>query len=168
MQKIKDRWEISKNWQLIHVLLGLIALLLSGYVLAKKIISNFSQTNTILLVFLTFIIAYVILNITLRLFKKLSKKWNVNYRWELIAIFLVFAITGSTSAKISGPVIEFLNVRNFVPNSILYWIIRILIIFPIYQILLVMVGWVFGQFKFFWAFEKKMLSRMGFKKFIEK
>ena len=125
MQKIKDRWEISKNWQLIHVLLGLIALLLSGYVLAKKIISNFSQTNTILLVFLTFIIAYVILNITLRLFKKLSKKWNVNYRWELIAIFLVFAITGSTSAKISGPVIEFLNVRNFVPNSILYWIIRI-------------------------------------------
>jgi ABC-type phosphate/phosphonate transport system permease subunit len=168
MQKIKDRWEISKNWQLIHVLLGLIALLLSGYVLAKKIISNFSQNNTILLVFLTFIIAYVILNITLRLFKKLSKKWNVNYRWELIAIFLVFAITGSTSAKISGPVIEFLNVRKFVPNSILYWIIRILIVFPIYQILLVMVGWVFGQFKFFWAFEKKMLSRMGLKNFFSK
>jgi hypothetical protein len=167
MQKIKDSWEIEKNWQLIYPILGTLALLISGYALAKIIISNFSQSNTILIVFLTFIIAYGILNITLKLFKKLATKWNVSYRWELIAIFLVFAITGSTSAKISGPVIEFLNLKKFIPNSILYWIIRILIVFPIYQLLLVIVGWIFGQFNFFWEFEKKMLSRIGFKKFFE-
>jgi len=165
MQKIKDSWDIEKNWQLIHLILGTLALLFSGYLLAKGILSNFSEANIILLVFLTLIIAYCILNITLRLFKKLANKWQVNYRWELIAIFLVFAVTGSTSAKISGPIIELLNLKELISNSFLFWTLRILIIFPIYQILLVIVGWIFGQFKFFWAFEKKMLSRMGFKKF---
>jgi len=165
MQKIKDIWEIEKNWQLIHLILGALALLLSGYLLAKGILSNFSEANTILLIFLTFIIAYGILNITLKLFKKLANKWHVSYRWELIAIFLVFAVTGSTSAKISGPIIEILSLKELIPNSFLFWTIRILIIFPIYQVLLVIVGWMFGQFKFFWAFEKKMLSRMGLKKY---
>jgi len=28
-------------------------------------------------------------------------------------------------------------------------------------VLLVAMGWVFGQFHFFWDFEKKMLSRFG-------
>jgi len=165
MQKIKDRWEIEKNWQLVHLFLGSIALLFSGFLLAKVILSKFTETNTILLIFLTMIITYGILNITLKLFKKLATKWQVNYRWELIAIFLVFSVTGSTSARISGPIIEILHIKEFVTNSFLFWTLRILIIFPIYQVLLVLVGWVFGQFKFFWAFEKKMLSRMGFKKF---
>ena len=165
MQKIKERWEIEKNWQLLFPFLGSIALLLSGYLLAKAILSKFSEINTILLIFLTLIIAYGILNITLKLFKKLAVKWQVNYRWELIAIFLVFAVTGSTSAKISGPIIEFFNLKELISNSFLFWTIRILIIFPIYQVLLVLVGWLFGQFKFFWAFEKKMLCRMGLKKF---
>jgi hypothetical protein len=167
MQKLKENWEIKENWQLIYPLLGIVALFVSGYVLAKFIISKFSSENLILELFLTFIIAYVILNITLRLFKKLSVKWEVNYRWELIAIFLVFAVTGSTSAKISGPLIDFLNLKKIIANNFIYWVTRILIIFPIYQLLLVIVGWFFGQFKFFWRFEKKMLSRMGFKKFFE-
>ena len=50
-------------------------------------------------------------------------------------------------------------------NSFLFWTLRILIIFPVYQLLLIIFGWLFGQFHFFWAFEKKMLSRMGFKRF---
>lgn len=168
MQKIRDSWEIKKNWQLVYPILGTLALLLTGYLLAKGILSNFSEVNTILLIFLTFIIAYGILNITLKLFKKLAVKWQVNYRWELIAIFLVFAITGSTAARISGPIIEALNLKELISNSFLFWTIRILIIFPIYQILLVLVGWLFGQFKFFWAFEKKMLCRMGLKKYFNK
>lgn len=165
MQKIKDSWEIKKNWQLVYPILGTLALLLTGYLLAKGVLSNFSEVNTILLIFLTLIIAYGILNITLKLFKKLAIKWQVTYRWELIAIFLVFSVTGSTATKISGPIIEMLNLKELVSNSFLFWTIRILIIFPIYQVLLVIIGWIFGQFKFFWAFEKKMLSRMGFKKY---
>ena len=42
----------------------------------------------------------------------------------------------------------------------LYWPFRLLIIFPVYQVLLVIIGTIFGQFAFFWEFEKKMLERM--------
>lgn len=168
MQKIKERWEIEKNWQLLYPFLGIMALLFSGYKLAVVILSKFSEKTNILLIFLTLFIAYGILNITLKLFKKLALKWQVTYRWELIAIFLVFAITGSSAARISGPIIEMLNLKALITNSFLFWILRILIIFPIYQVILIIVGWLFGQFKFFWAFEKKMLSRMGLKNFFSK
>jgi hypothetical protein len=51
-----------------------------------------------------------------------------------------------------------------------YWFtpIRLILIFPIYQVLLVVIGFLFGQFKFFWAFEKKMLKRMGLGFFFKK
>ncbi|HCO85018.1 MAG TPA: diacylglyceryl transferase, partial [Arenibacter sp.] len=50
---------------------------------------------------------------------------------------------------------------DFLWGGLIYLTFRILLIFPIYQFLLVIYGWLFGQFKFFWEFEKKMLSRMG-------
>jgi hypothetical protein len=36
----------------------------------------------------------------------------------------------------------------------------LVLIFPFYQVLLVFIGFLFGQFTFFWNFEKKMLNRM--------
>lgn len=165
MHNFKTRWEIQKNWQLIHPFLGVLALVFCGYTLAKVVLSNFSANNTILLVFLTFILSYGILNVTLKLFNSLEKKWNITYRWELIAIFLVFAITGSSAAKLSGPLVRLLHLHEYFNNPFLFWTIRLLIVFPIYQALLVVIGWFFGQFNFFWNFEKKMLRRLGFKTF---
>lgn len=165
MNDFKTKWEIQKNWQLIYPFLGIIGLVFSGYVLAKGILKSFSPDNTILLIFLTLILGYAILNISLKLFKKLALKWKVSHRWELIAIFLVFAITGSTAAKISGPILDLLQLNKIISNSFLFWTIRLLIVFPIYQVMLVLIGWLFGQFNFFWDFEKKMLKRMGFKRF---
>ena len=165
MQSFKERWEIEKNWQLIFPLLGIIGLLFSGYLIANAILKGFTAPSAILLAFLSFIVAYGLLNITLKLFNRLQGKWTVKYRWELIAIFIVFAITGSTSARISGPFTESIGLAGLIDNRFLFWLVRILIIFPIYQVLLIIIGWLFGQFKFFWAFEKKMLKRMGFKRF---
>jgi hypothetical protein len=34
------------------------------------------------------------------------------------------------------------------------------LIFPFYQVLLVFFGFIFGEFAFFWNFEKKMLRAM--------
>lgn len=164
MNNFKARWEIQQNWQLIYPFLGIVALLFCGYTLAKMILSGFTS-NTILLSFLTIIISYGILNVSLRLFNTLTHRWNITYRWELIAVFLVFAVTGSAAAKLSGPIVSALHIDKLVTNTLLFWCIRISIVFPIYQILLVVVGWLFGQFKFFWEFEKKMLSRIGFKRF---
>jgi hypothetical protein len=96
MQKFKKRWEISKNWQLIHPFLGILAALFSGYFLGKRIIGLFPDLEgyivIILLGILSVSLGYLFICISLWCFKKLENKWLVNYRWEFIAIFLCFAV----------------------------------------------------------------------------
>lgn len=98
--------------------------------------------------------------------KKLKERWDISNNWQLLIIFVVFAITGSSSVYVAKPFLSWIGLDqgNFPEawwGQIFYWLMRILIIFPLYQFLLVVYGWLFGQFKFFWAFEKKMLGRMG-------
>lgn len=71
----------------------------------------------------------------------------------------MFGISGSLSVIISEPILELLKIKELVNNYFLYTLIRILIIFPVYQIVLLFVGSLFGQYKYFIAFEKKMLMR---------
>jgi hypothetical protein len=91
---------------------------------------------------------------------KLKLRWNVTSNWQLIIIFIVFAITGSTAAYLSKPITNYLGVTKETMSLWGYWPIRILILFPIYQVMLVLIGALLGQFKFFWEFEKKMLNRL--------
>ncbi len=95
---------------------------------------------------------------------KLKQKWGIESNLQLILILVVFSINGSFAAWVAKPVTGFfgLSAETTEPYA-LYIVLRILLIFPIYQITLPMVGWCFGQFKFFWAMEKKMLRRFGFK-----
>ncbi|SEL96095.1 hypothetical protein SAMN04488008_107114 [Maribacter orientalis] len=98
--------------------------------------------------------------------QRLKERWGVSSNFQLIIIFFVFSITGSSSVFAAKPFLTFIGLQqaNFPETwwgGTLYWLLRILLIFPIYQILLVMYGWLFGQFKFFWGFEKKMLKRIG-------
>ncbi|KGO83475.1 diacylglyceryl transferase [Flavobacterium rakeshii] len=93
--------------------------------------------------------------------EKLKKRWGITSNFQLIVIFIVFAITGSTSAYLSKPVIEWIGISKDAMSPWLYIPLRLLIIFPVYQVLLVFFGLVSGQFKFFWNFEKKMLRGMG-------
>jgi hypothetical protein len=93
-------------------------------------------------------------------FEKLKLRWQITSNWQLFMICVVFAITGSASAAVSAPVLKFLGITKDL-GPFIFWPLRILIIFPIYQVLLVIIGAVFGQHKFFWAFEKKMLKRFG-------
>ena len=92
--------------------------------------------------------------------KKLKERWNVSSNWQLTIIFIVFAITGSTAAYLSKPVTTALGITKENLSLWLYWPIRLIVIFPVYQVLLVVLGALFGQFQFFWEFEKKMLNRM--------
>ncbi len=166
MKAFKKRWEITKDWQLIHPFLGLIASFFCGYLVARGIVKGFPilrQSYPILWkVSLTLLLTYIIIIISLWLFTKLYDRWKVKARWELIALFLVFAITGSTAGKLSDPLMQLLGLDRDTTSGWLYWPVRIIIIFPIYQILLVIFGWLFGQFAFFKEFAIKMASRMGF------
>jgi hypothetical protein len=94
--------------------------------------------------------------------ENLKQRWGIESNWAIVAILIVFAINGSFAAWVAKPVTAFFGLSPETLNPYLYWPLRILIIFPIYQLTLPIVGWLFGQFKFFWAFEKKFLARLGF------
>jgi manganese efflux pump family protein len=90
---------------------------------------------------------------------KLKKRWGITSNWQFYVIFTVFALTGSASAFLSKPVTNYIGLTK---DSLGYFYlpVRLLLIFPIYQLLLVFIGYLFGQFSFFWTFEKKLLRRI--------
>ena len=95
------------------------------------------------------------------MFQYLKEKWNLKSNFQLVIILIVFAITGSSSLYISKPLMEFLSISNDSMNVISYWILRFIIVTLVYQLVLLVVAFLFGQFKWFWNFEKKMLKKMG-------
>lgn len=88
-----------------------------------------------------------------------KQRWSIRSNFQLTIIIVVFAITGSASAWLSKHFCYWIGITK---EEVGYWFtpIRLVLIFPIYQILLVGIGFLFGQFQFFWTFEKKMLRSM--------
>ena len=96
-------------------------------------------------------------------FNFLIKFFKVSSIIQLTIIFLVFAITCSLSLYLSDFILVLVNVSQENYDSFIYWTTRIFLLFPLYQILLLIVGTLFGEFTYFWNFEKKMLRRFGIK-----
>lgn len=92
--------------------------------------------------------------------EKTKKLFQVDSTFQLFVIFVVFAITGSLSVVLGETVLLKIFGQDFINNDF-FWPLRLILIFPIYQILLIIVGTIFGQFKYFWKIEKKILTRMG-------
>ena len=93
--------------------------------------------------------------------QKLKRRWGITSNLQLLVIFIVFAITGTTAARCAAPLTAWLGVTAGSTPGWVYWPLQILLILPLYQVLLLFIGTIFGQFHFFWAFEKRMLSRCG-------
>jgi hypothetical protein len=92
--------------------------------------------------------------------KKLKERWGVNSNKQIFIILLVFAITGFSSLQLAKPFLSLIGIPETFEPHWLYRVLRLLLIFPIYQVILVFIGYIFGQFSFFWEFEKKMLLRL--------
>ena len=89
--------------------------------------------------------------------ERLKEKWEVKSVHQFWIIMLVFACTGMTVVLVKRPTIAFLFPDGIQPIwfRIGYWFM----IFPIYNCLLLVYAFIFGQFTFFWKYEKKMLGR---------
>jgi len=87
---------------------------------------------------------------------KLKNRWGVSTGWQVMVILLVFACTGFTVMYTKRWMAQGLNIESTWAN----WMFNILIILPLYQGILLMYGWIFGQFQFFWNFEQKMFRRL--------
>ena len=90
---------------------------------------------------------------------KIFKMFKVDSYFRLFVIFLVFGITGSLSVYLGKYILIGIFSEKFIESD-LFWIIRLLLVFPLYQFLLIIVGSIFGEFKYFWEIEKKILSRL--------
>lgn len=92
--------------------------------------------------------------------RRLKKRWNIESDIQFILILIVFALTGMTTLWVRKAIWPLLGMA---PETSL-WIkgpMYIVVIFPIYQILQLIIAFIFGQFTFFWEFEKKMFRRLG-------
>ena len=98
-------------------------------------------------------------------FNNLKTKWGIQSNIQIILILIVFAITGSLSLVVSDPMLQFIGLSKESVNPWIFIPLRLIIVFPVYQVLILIIGFLFGQFKFFWQFEKKMLIKMGLSKY---
>lgn len=95
--------------------------------------------------------------------QKLQAKWKLNSLFQVVLVLIVFALTGFTILFIKKPIFDFLGVsmeRGGFWKTILYF----LLVLPLYQIILLMWGFVFGQFRFFWEKEVQFLKRISGRK----
>ena len=83
--------------------------------------------------------------------------------FQFVLVMIVFAITGSLSLIVTVSLFEVLNLNIDSFSPLVFWPLRIIFIFFIYQVLLLIIAIPFGQFRYFWQFEKKILSRFGLK-----
>ena len=99
----------------------------------------------------------------MRIVNTMMKRLNIVSFWQFTLIMIVFAITGSLSLYITVEFFELIGLKEENFNPIIFWPIRIILLFFIYQILLLLVALPFGQFQYFWQVEKKILNRFGIK-----
>ena len=92
--------------------------------------------------------------------EKLKQRWNVRTGWDVLTILVVFACTGFSVLYVNRWLFELVGLTENSP-AWLRWSVNILIILPLYQVILLAWGWIWGKFNFFWEFEKRMFSRIG-------
>jgi ABC-type multidrug transport system permease subunit len=94
------------------------------------------------------------------MFQKLKVKWKVESNLQLFLILCTFAITGSLTAFISREITAWVG---FTESTFWLWkfLLRLSILLFGYQVIILAVSLLLGQFRFFWNYEKKILLWMG-------
>ena len=88
------------------------------------------------------------------MWERLKQKWGISSNGQMTIIFIVFAITGSASVWVRKPVMAQLGADTL--PAYFRFPIGLLLIFPIYQVLLITIGTIAGQHTFFKVFLKRM------------
>ena len=91
------------------------------------------------------------------MFDRLQKKWKVK-KTQLLLILCVFAITGTATAWMMRQITTWIHLDS---SSPWFWILKVGVLIFGYQVLILLFSLPFGQFPFFWKYEKKILRRFG-------
>jgi len=94
------------------------------------------------------------------MFERLKRKWKVESNLQFLLILCTFAVTGSLTAWVSREVTAWVGFDASTP-----WLWKVLLRASVlifgYRDIILAVSVVFGQFPFFWAYEKKILRWMA-------
>ena len=93
--------------------------------------------------------------------EKIRSFFKVESNFQLLIINIVFALTGTSSLFFADYILNILLINQNTYGNFLYWLIRIILILPIYQVLLIIFGSLFGEFKYFWRMEKKTIRKIS-------
>ena len=88
-------------------------------------------------------------------FARLKEKWGIVSNVQLTLIFIVFALTGSAASRLAGPVMDLFSLSTKSLHPIIYWPLRIGLIFPLYQLLLIFFGAYSDSFVSFGILKRK-------------
>jgi len=92
--------------------------------------------------------------------ERLKEKWGLKSLFQVIVVLIVFSLTGMTVVLIRPIIFSWFHFDE--QTSLwLKTITYILLIFPMYQILILVYGTIFGQFAFFWEKEKKLFKALS-------
>ena len=85
-------------------------------------------------------------------------RWKLGSAFQVVVVLIVFACTGFTVLFIKKPILHFLagEEGDTITASVIYYIF----ILPLYNLILLAYGFLFGQFNFFWEFEKRFFNRI--------
>jgi hypothetical protein len=75
--------------------------------------------------------------------------------WGVIAILLAFSLAGSAVLRIGRPIVDAI-LPDDAPSG-LWWTVKILVIIPVYEVLLMTFGTLLGQGRFFREKQRRLL-----------
>lgn len=90
--------------------------------------------------------------------ERLKQRWKLGSAFQVVIVLVVFACTGFTVLLIKKPILNFLAGPS--GDSTLASVLYYIFILPLYNVILLAYGFIFGQFNFFWEFEKRTFGRL--------
>jgi hypothetical protein len=92
--------------------------------------------------------------------QRLQEKWKLESLFQVVMVLVVFACTGFTILFIKNPILDFFGIERGGGQGFLNTVLYLLLVLPLYQLFLLIYGFIFGQFRFFWEKEKQIFKRM--------
>ena len=86
------------------------------------------------------------------------KAFNARSYKHLMIIFIIFAISGGLAVFCSKFLLMLLNFEALSSGNYIYWPLRVLILLFAYQVILLFVSTIFGEFQHFKKYSLKFLS----------
>ena len=97
-----------------------------------------------------------------KILKKLILIFKAKSLIHLIKIFFIFGIAGSLSLYLSELFYNTINLQNFINMYIANLFIKIIFLILVYQLTLLSIAMIFGEFRYFLKIFTKFLNRFKF------